>query len=106
MPLKKGNCCGRVVELTKHMAITKNAKRGIRVSTRKRVANDRLRRTMKEAVKTVRKTVDERNLKATAEDLKLAFKALDKAAKRGTIKKGTANRKKSRLAKAVAKVSK
>jgi len=88
------------------MAITKNAKRGIRVSERKRVTNDRLRRTMKEAVKTVRKDVEDRNQKTTQADLALAFKALDKAAKRGTIKKGTANRKKSRLAKAVAKVSK
>jgi len=35
------------------LAITKNAKRGVRVSERKRVTNDKLRRTMKEAVKTV-----------------------------------------------------
>ena len=34
------------------MAITKNAKRGVRVSERKRVVNDKLRRTLKEAVKT------------------------------------------------------
>jgi small subunit ribosomal protein S20 len=88
------------------MAITKNAKRGVRVSERKRVVNDRLRRTLKEAVKTVRKDVFDRDLKSTKTDLSLAFKALDKAAKRGTIKKGTANRKKSRLAKAIAKISK
>ena len=87
------------------MAITKNAKRGIRVSERKRVVNDRLRRTMKEAVKTVRKDVLAKDVKSVKTDLSLAFKALDKAAKRGTIKKGQANRKKSRLAKSVAKVS-
>jgi small subunit ribosomal protein S20 len=86
------------------MAITKNAKRGIRVSERKRVVNDKLRRTLKEAVKTVRKDVIVKDKKATGTDLSLAFKALDKAAKRGTIKKGTADRKKSRLAKAVAKL--
>lgn len=88
------------------MAITKNAKRGIRVSERKRVVNDKLRRTMKEAVKTVRKDVLANNTKVIKTDLSLAFKALDKAAKRGTIKKGQANRKKSRLAKAVAKLAK
>jgi small subunit ribosomal protein S20 len=88
------------------MAITKNAKRAIRVSTKKRVVNDKLRRTMKEAVKTVRKDVLDKNAKAVKTDLSLAFKALDKAAKRGTIKKGQADRKKSRLAKAVAKLSK
>ena len=87
------------------MAITKNAKRGVRVSERKRVVNDKLRRTMKEAVKTVRKDVLGKDKKAVKTDLSFAFKALDKAAKRGTIKKGTANRKKSRLAKAVAKLS-
>ncbi len=88
------------------MAITKNAKRGVRVSARKRVVNDRLRRTLKETVKTVRKDVQDKDLKAAKTNLSLAFQALDKAAKRGTIKKGNANRKKSRLAKALAKVSK
>lgn len=88
------------------MAITKNAKRAIRVSTSKRVVNDKLRRTMKEAVKTVRKDVLAKDAKAVKTDLSLAFKALDKAAKRGTIKKGQADRKKSRLAKAVAKLGK
>ena len=87
------------------MAITKNAKRALRVSDRKAVINDRRRRNMKEAVKTVRKDVVSKNIKATKADLALAYKALDKAAKRGVIKKGTANRKKSRLAKAVAKLS-
>lgn len=90
----------------KDMAITKNAKRGVRVSEKKRVVNDRLRRTLKEAVKTVRKDViAKKDVKAMNADLSLAFKALDKAAKRGTIKKGNADRKKSRLAKAIAKVT-
>ena len=54
---------------------------------------------------TVRKDVIAKDKKAVVTDLSLAFKALDKAAKRGTIKKGNANRKKSRLAKAVAKLA-
>lgn len=87
------------------MAITKNAKKALRVSERKAVFNDRRRRTMKDAVKTVRKDVLGKDKKAIKVDLALAFKALDKAAKGGVIKKGTANRKKSRLAKAVAKIS-
>ncbi len=86
------------------MAITKNAKKALRVSDRKAVINDRRRRTMKEAVKTVRKDVVSKDVKAIKTDLSLAFKALDKAAKGGVIKKGTADRKKSRLAKAVAKL--
>jgi len=87
------------------MAITKSAKRAIRVSTKKAFVNSKVERTMKDAVKTLRKSVLA-TAKTAGEDLRLAFKALDKAAKGGIIKKGTADRKKSRLAKAVAKVSK
>ena len=62
--------------------------------------------TMKETVKTVRVSIAKKDTKAVKTELSLAFKALDKAAKRGVIKKGTANRKKSRLAKALAKTEK
>ncbi len=86
------------------MAITKSAKRALGVSDRKRVFNDRLRKTLKEEVKIVRAKVAKK-VALVAKDLSAAFKALDKAAKRGTIKKGNADRKKSRLAKAVAKVA-
>ncbi len=88
------------------MAITKSAKKAFRVSKRKRVTNDVRRRNMKEAVKLVRDNVTKKDTKSLTTNLASAFKALDKAAKRGTIKKGQANRKKSRLAKAVAKVGK
>lgn len=88
------------------MAITKSAKRALRVSDRKRIANDKTRRTMREQVKQVRADVAKKDAKTAAKDLALAYKALDKAAKKGVIKKGTANRKKARLAKALAKVSK
>ncbi len=68
-----------------------NAKKALRVSARKRVLNDRRRRAMKVAVKSVKAT-------KTAEELSKAYQAIDKAAKRGVIKKNTASRKKSRLA--------
>jgi small subunit ribosomal protein S20 len=88
------------------MAITKNAKKANRVSVRRRVSNDTRRRTMKEAVKDVRKDVLGKDEKALKSSLSLAYKALDKAAKKGVIKRRTADRKKARLARAVAKVSK
>lgn len=88
------------------MAITKSAKRALRGSTGKRVVNDKIRRTLREKVKHVRDEVSKNNLKTAVKDLALAFKALDKAAKKGVIKKGTANRKKARLAKAIAKATK
>ncbi len=87
------------------MAITKSAKRAIKVSTKKAFVNSKTERTMKDAVKTLRKSVLS-SAKSMVDELRLAYKALDKAAKGGIIKKGTADRKKSRLAKAVAKVSK
>jgi small subunit ribosomal protein S20 len=61
---------------------------------------------MKEAVKDVRKDVSSKDEKSLKTTLSLAYKALDKAAKKGVIKRGTADRKKARLAKAVAKISK
>ena len=68
-----------------------NAKKALRVSARKRLLNDRRRRAMKVAVKSVKVT-------KTADELSKAYQAIDKAAKRGVIKKNTASRKKSRLA--------
>lgn len=88
------------------MAITRSAKKALRGSERKKLVNDRRTRVMKETVKNVRKSVATKNTKDIKSELTLAYKALDKAAKRGVIKKGTANRKKSRLAKAIAKVTK
>ncbi len=87
------------------MAITKSAKKALKVSDRKRVVNDRIKKTLKEEVKSIRSKVAKK-VNVAVEDLAKAYKALDKAAKRGTIKKGNADRKKSRLAKAVAKVGK
>ena len=79
------------------MPITKGAKKALRVSLRKKVFNDRRRKAMKEAVKTVRLLAAKKE-SDTASALSAAYKAIDKAAKRGVIKKNTAARKKSRLA--------
>ncbi|MCI0597678.1 30S ribosomal protein S20 [Candidatus Parcubacteria bacterium] len=81
------------------MAITTSAKKAHRASLRKRVFNVRRKRALTNAVKTVKKSM-------TAADLSKAYQAIDKAAKRGIIKKNTAARKKSRLAKALAAAKK
>ncbi len=73
-----------------------NAKKALRVASRKRVINDRRRRAMKTSIKEVKK-------ENTPENLSKAYQAIDKAAKRGVIKKGAADRKKSRITKALAK---
>ena len=89
-----------------HMPITKSAKKALRGSSQKRVYNLRRKEAIKKNTKLVKKTVSEKDMKSAAEVLKAAYKALDKAAKAGTIKKGAASRKKSRLAKLINKASK
>ncbi len=83
------------------MAITKGAKKAHRASERKRVFNIRRKRTLHEVVKDVRDAVAAKDKAKANELLPAAFKAIDKAAKRGVIKDSTAARKKSRLNKAI-----
>ncbi|MFA5841420.1 MAG: 30S ribosomal protein S20 [Candidatus Paceibacterota bacterium] len=87
------------------MALTKTARKQIRVSKRRKVHNDRRMKVMKSTVKDVRKLIVGGKKNEAEKLLSSAFKALDKAAKRGVIKKNTASRKKSRLAKALKKIS-
>lgn len=84
------------------MAITANAKKAHRASLKKRVFNIRRKRTLTDTTKTVKKLMGT-DTKAASESLAAAYQAIDKAAKRGIIKKNTASRKKSRLALALKK---
>ena len=85
------------------MPITKGAKKAHRSSLRKRVYNLRRTRTMNETVKNLRKLIGAGQVKEAEGMLPTAYKAIDKAAKRGVIKKNTAARKKSRLVAAIKK---
>lgn len=87
------------------MAITSSAKKAHRASLKKHVFNVRRKRVLTDTVKTVKKLMVN-DTKAANESLKDAYKAIDKAAKRGIIKKNTADRKKSRLALAIARAAK
>lgn len=82
------------------MPITKSAKKAIRGSLRKKAVNDQRKRTMKEVIKKIEKAA-----KASKEEAKnmlsSAYKAIDKAAKKGVIKKNNAARKKSRLSRLI-----
>lgn len=75
------------------MPITKSAKKALRQSKSRRIFNLRRIAEMKSAVKQAQKT----------KEPSLAYKAIDKAAKKGIIKKNAAARKKSRLAKILGK---
>ena len=79
------------------MAITKGAKKAYRASERKRVFNLRRKRAMAEGVKSAVAAIP-KDRKEQMVELAKAYSVIDKAAKRGIIKKNTASRKKARLA--------
>lgn len=79
------------------MAITRGAKKAIRSAERKRVFNVRRTRDYKAVVKDIKDLVKGGKAEEANAKLPAAYKAIDKAAKMNTIKKGNADRKKSRL---------
>jgi len=82
------------------MPITKSAKKAVRGSLRKKAYNDQWKRKMKEVIKKINKLA--KTEKKEAEKLlSSAFQTIDKAAKRGVIKKNNAARKKSHLSRLV-----
>lgn len=85
------------------MPIIKSAKKALRASKRKKIYNDRRKDALKDAVKEVKKLVAEKKIKEAEAAIAKAYQAIDKGAKRGVIKKNAANRKKSRLVKAIKK---
>jgi len=87
------------------MPIIRAAKKAIRSDAKKRVFNLRKKRAMKKAEKEVREFIIHKKTDEAKKALPNAYKAIDKATKRGIIKKNTANRKKSRLSKAIKKIS-
>jgi small subunit ribosomal protein S20 len=85
------------------MPITRSAKKALRVSNRKAAFNFKTKSTMKDAVKATKKFTSGK-LEEVKASLSAAYKAIDKAAKKGVIKKNAASRKKSRLAKFLKKL--
>lgn len=82
------------------MPITQSAKKAIRGSLRKKAFNDQRKRVMKEIIKKVEK-VSKTDKSEAAKLMPSAFQTIDKAAKRGVIKKNNAARKKARLSRLV-----
>lgn len=83
------------------MPITKGAHKAHRSSLKKHVFNVRRKTAMNETVKKVRKMAEAGKKDEAQKMLPEAYKAIDKAAKRGVIKDNTAARKKSRLSAAI-----
>ena len=87
------------------MAITSSAKKVIRSSEKKRIFNLRRKETLHEATKSFLKAIAAKDVAGAEKLLPTAYKAIDKAMKRGIIKGNTATRKKSRLALAIKRAS-
>lgn len=85
------------------MPITKSAKKALRQSLKRHAKNLKRKEEFKHAVKEVKKLVAAGKIKEAALLVPKVYKALDKAAKTGAIKKNAAARRKSRVAKLVAK---
>jgi len=88
------------------MAITSSAKKAIRSSAKKRVYNLRRKNALYDATKALMQAVAAKDAKKAESLLGAAYKSIDKACKTGVIKANTAARKKSRLALAIARISK
>ena len=86
------------------MPNTKSAAKAMRQSQKRRARNLKVKDKFKSAVKEVKKLVAAGKKSEAMEAMKAAMSTLDKAAKKHVIKKGAASRKKSRLAKALAKL--
>lgn len=78
------------------MAITRSAKKAHRQSVRRKKVNDLRKKTLRGELKAARVAP-----KGDAAALAAAYKAIDKAAKKGLLSKGTAARRKARVARAL-----
>jgi small subunit ribosomal protein S20 len=85
------------------MPIIKSAKKALRSSKRKRIYNARRKNALQDETKGVKKLIAAGKKDEAIKMLPSVYQAIDKAAKRGVIKKNAASRKKSRIAKALAK---
>jgi small subunit ribosomal protein S20 len=79
------------------MAITKNAKKAIRNSEKKRVFNIRRVRQYRTAIRDIEKALEGGDVTSAEAKLPAAYKAIDKALKMSTLKPNTASRRKAGL---------
>lgn len=85
------------------MPITSSAKKALRASNRKKIFNSKRKSELQSVTKEYKKLILNKKEEEAKKLLPKLQKAIDKAAKRGLIKKNTASRKKSRLMKKLAK---
>lgn len=87
------------------MPITQSAKKALRQTRRRTIANLQRTEAYKKVLKQIRKLLAEKKVKAAEALVPQAYQALDKAAKTGVVKKNAAARKKSRLMRLIRKTT-
>lgn len=85
------------------MPIKESAKKELRKAKKRRVLNVQRQKAMRDSLKNIKKLMLAGKKDEAKKLLSAAYQAIDKAAKRGVIKKNAAARKKSRLTKALNK---
>jgi len=88
------------------MPITKSAKKSLRQDKKRHGRNVQRKKAIKVLVKKINTLLTEKKAKEASLILPQLYKALDKAAKKHTLKKNTAARQKSRFAKLINKTAK
>jgi small subunit ribosomal protein S20 len=83
----------------------KTSIKDLRQNKRRKTYNDRLRNRIKKSVKKQNSLLKEEKTAEAEKNVKNIYKVLDKAARKNVIKKGKANRIKSRLTKNLNKLS-
>jgi small subunit ribosomal protein S20 len=85
------------------MPIKKSAKKALRKSLKRKARNLICKNKIKSLLKEIKNLVSQKKIEEVKRLLPQVYKLLDKAAKTGLIKKNTANRKKSRIARLLIK---
>ena len=85
------------------MPITKSAKKALRQNIKRKKRNLLRKNKIKSLIKKAKVLVKENKVEEAKKIIPAMYKAIDKAAKKKTIKENTASRKKSRITKFINK---
>lgn len=88
------------------MPITKAAKKSLKQREERTTRNAKTKRAFRELVKKIETLVSENKIEEAKKIIPQVYKTIDKAAKKGIIKKNTAARKKARLSSLTSKKEK
>ena len=87
------------------MPVTKTTKRRPKQNERKRAINKKRTLAMRRLIKEANVLIAAKDTEEVEKMMPQIYKAIDKAAKKGVIKKNTAARKKSRIMKKIKKIN-